>query len=204
MIALLKVDPHATVMDFRTLRPRRARDLSSARAGRESRRAVCERRFAARRPVAVGCRISRNGYVRYVDDDKSFALPPSAADLISEVRAALEPDGWKVAATAPSEGNVYIEVDHALSSRSGFGFRDDSPTAKEGVESWLRQDEFQAVAERPAQVDHVSLIGTFRRAAAGSGWDNAVVAIVARVLRSESLLTDDEAEWLERAGTPWR
>lgn len=67
----------------------------------------------------------------------------------------------------------------------------------------LDRREFRVIAEAPKEPPHASLLGKIRTAAQVSHWSPEVVATVARVLQSEDLLTEAEAEWLEMAGPAW-
>jgi hypothetical protein len=70
--------------------------------------------------------------------------------------------------------------------------------------SWSERSRRENFESSPsAQIVHESLLGSIRVAARANQWEPSVVAIVARVLRHEGVLTDAEAEWLEEAGPAW-
>jgi len=134
---------------------------------------------------------------------------PDRQDGIADVeplkrfRAALEADGWTVEAGDIHEDWWSVSVDHPLSNHSGFsgpmGRKDKSDRF---IERCLKSREFRTITERP-EIVHEALIGQIRRAALTNSFDRRVVAIFARILRDQQLLTDEEAEWLEDAGPAW-
>jgi len=71
------------------------------------------------------------------------------------------------------------------------------------VENFLHHREFEIVANAPAPTPHHSLIKKLRGSGRAGHFDSDALAIVARILVSESLLTDSEAKWLETAGPAW-
>jgi hypothetical protein len=127
-----------------------------------------------------------------------------ATDVLAYVRSRLESDGWEVRMHEPSsETSAGIDLSHPLTSGSAFAWRSDDPNPIAFVASCLTDREFEVIRSRPTQMPHESLIGRIRVSAQANSWDADVVAVVARILRHEGLLTDAEAAWLEEAGPAW-
>ncbi|MDQ3823264.1 MAG: hypothetical protein M3321_08495 [Actinomycetota bacterium] len=122
--------------------------------------------------------------------------------LLDVVADRLRPDGWNV-----SQGycGIYfnVELRHKLTSNFGFGFPNDDRDHSDFVEGVLSRREFKVVANRPRAVVHESLLQRVRVSAQAHQWSHEIVAVIARLLRNERLLTDEEAEWLELAGPAW-
>jgi hypothetical protein len=126
----------------------------------------------------------------------------SSRQILERVRDRLRPDGWDVSQGYTGE-YFNIKLDHPLTSGFGFGFPNDDDDHTAFVERTLARREFRVIAERPDPIVHESLLGRIRVAAQANQWPHDVVAIVARVLRHEGVITDAEAEWLEDAGPAW-
>jgi hypothetical protein len=126
-------------------------------------------------------------------------------DLLDDVRQRLRADGWSVTIGIRSERTANFEFEHELSTRFGCSVNPNSAEAEARafVDKVLRRREFTVIAKRPSAIPHGSLIQRFRQAGQANQWSRDVMAIVARVLRHERLLTDAEAAWLETAGPAW-
>ena len=134
-----------------------------------------------------------------------MALSENGARMVDLLKARLEPDGWAISVREPSEGAnaTTIKLSHPLSNPHGLAFFDDGSDQTAFVESALTDPEFEAIRARPTECPHASLLQRLRRSALANRWDPDVVAVVARVLRAENVLTADEAAWLEAAGPAW-
>ena len=129
-------------------------------------------------------------------------LTDSAREAASVFENTLKADGWEVETTLTPAG-VHIEVDHPLSSPYGFNFRNDASDHLPYVRSSLLGREFFTIAARPEDIPHADLLKRLREVAAANRWDPKVLAVLAQVLESQSLLTTEESEWLESAGAAW-
>jgi hypothetical protein len=114
----------------------------------------------------------------------------------------LEPHGWTATPTVFG-ARFRIGLEHPLTSVFALNFENSDEDHSDFVARTLRHREFRMIEARPAEIPHASLIQKVRSAAQFGRWDPDVVELVARILRSESLLTDAEAEWLEMAGRAW-
>jgi hypothetical protein len=130
------------------------------------------------------------------------AATEASRRTLERVRDRLRRDGWAVGQGYTGE-YFNIKLQHPLTSGFGFGFPNDEDDHTAFVERALAAREFRVIAERPDPIVHESLLGSIRVAARANQWEPSVVAIVARVLRHEGVLTDAEAEWLEEAGPAW-
>jgi hypothetical protein len=119
-------------------------------------------------------------------------------ELVRFLQEALEPAGWRVETSSSDPHSVRIVLQHPLSSEIVVSLPYDQATAA-FAETFLTRSEFDVVAKAP-EVPHATLIGKIRDAAGAWGWDRADIAGIARILRSEELLTEAEADWLELAG----
>jgi hypothetical protein len=126
----------------------------------------------------------------------------SSLRTLDAVARRLRPEGWDVS-QGYCDSYFNIKLDHPPTSGFGFGFPNDDADHSDLVEGVLSGREFRVITSRPNEIVHESLLGRFRTAAQANQWDHDVVAIVARVLRHEGVLTDAEAEWLEKAGPAW-
>lgn len=126
----------------------------------------------------------------------------SVEEVVDELRRELEPRGWKLqVSTEDSEYDTVI-LEHPLTTPFEFSFNSNEPTGAT-VSRLLQRTEFGAIADAPDALPHVQLLGKLRSVAPVWGWDDRALTGIARVLRSEGLLTEAEADWLEAAGPAW-
>jgi len=131
------------------------------------------------------------------------SLPADAALQVFEfVRQRLEPHGWNVRQGFVGE-LLNIELRHALTSQLGIGIFNDERDQSVRIGRLLKMREFGVIEERPRDLPNESLVGRIRIAGQVGRWSPDVVTTIARVLRMESVITDAEADWLERAGPAW-
>jgi hypothetical protein len=123
----------------------------------------------------------------------------TALQLLKE---ALAPHGWTVtdASSIPYADGWAVRFEHELTTEKISHFSRE-PTDKEAA-GVLEDREFHLIAQRPEMV-HASLIGGIRRSSLALGLHKNGVEVIALVLRNEGVLTEDEADWLYRAGLPW-
>src|SRR5207249_2671615 len=133
---------------------------------------------------------------------------PMAVDrerqLLETAKDRLEQYGWTI--SLESFGGYFgLQLEHPLTTARGVFF-DTNATYDESLvflEKTLSRREFDMIAKRPRDMPHASLVGRFRQAAQANRWTSDVLAIVARVLRHEAVLTHEESAWLELAGPAW-
>jgi hypothetical protein len=130
----------------------------------------------------------------------------SAERVLHEAQRRLEPAGWGVTLhTTPAGFQIHLEHPVSTSHAMAFGREHTTEDHLAFLERNLSQREFDVVEKRPSETPHASLMQRIRQSvAAHPAWPDDVVPMFARVLRSEALLTDAEAVWLEGAGVPWR
>lgn len=131
-----------------------------------------------------------------------MSLRDSSNAAVFRIRRALEPHGWSVD-VEHSAGRVYLTVDHCLSTPYGLGFANDGSDHTDFISDFLLAPEFSFVERRPEEISHASLLKKIRQAGQANLWDSSVIVVLARVLRSEGLLTRVEADWLSTAGPAW-
>ena len=121
----------------------------------------------------------------------------------ARVEERLAPDGWEVGFSAlPAAFTVVVR--HELSTRGGATFlRGDGEGGELLLEKWLGHPEFGRIARRPREMPHHRLVQRIRQSAQAGHWPTNVIPSLARVLVAESLLTDEEADWLADAGPAW-
>jgi hypothetical protein len=129
-------------------------------------------------------------------------LTQAARDAVGLFETTLRPLGWSVVTTLTAAG-VNVEVDHPLSVSQGFNFRNDDSDHLRFVRDQLELREFAVIAASPSRVEHASLIQRLRAVARANNWDPRILEVLASVLESQSVLSVEESEWLEKAGPAW-
>jgi hypothetical protein len=133
--------------------------------------------------------------------------PPSPSTeeerlCFAQVQERLAPEGWEVRFKSfPATFTVVVK--HELSTEGGVTFVRGDGREEELLTAWFGKPEFGRIARRPLEMPHVQLVQSIRQSALAGQWPSNVIPSLARVLVAESLLTDEEAEWLADAGPAW-
>jgi hypothetical protein len=137
---------------------------------------------------------------KVADDD----LEPGIRRVLDEIRAAFEPDGWKVHVERPASQNLSFEFRNPLSPiATGMVFKSDLPPAE------LRQRLDEHVQEEP-EFAHMKrfdpprrkreLLSSVRWAATWYGWSDRVFEEVLDSLLGLRVLSREEWTWLMKVG----
>jgi hypothetical protein len=129
-------------------------------------------------------------------------LSPTAHTAAVLVAKTLEPQGWSIEPRRTRTG-VSIRLEHPLTTPLDVNFPNDDCDHRQFVTGILAQREFAVIARAPSTVEHASLLRRLRDVASANSWDRHTLALVARVLEGEGVLSAAESEWLEDAGPAW-
>jgi hypothetical protein len=133
----------------------------------------------------------------------SVELEAQANRVAQEVRSALEPAGWGVSVVIDHLPRVGIDVEHELSPSFYLSMDLSMPSHVETLRVFLAKFEFEAVAARPAAVEHADLLRALRGMARSRRWEREELLDLALLLGRAGVFTEEEAEWLAFAGPAW-
>jgi hypothetical protein len=133
----------------------------------------------------------------------SVELEAQANRVAEEVRYALEPAGWGVSLFIDHLPRVGVNVEHELSPSFSLSTDLSMPSHVETLRVFLARFEFQAVAARPAVVEHADLLRALRGMARSRRWEREELLDLAMLLGRAGVLSEEEADWLAFAGPAW-
>ena len=131
------------------------------------------------------------------------AMTVNWGDLLrAKLAAVTDDEAWRVVDQS-TQGNIALRLEHPLTSAMSVGFDDDGEDRQEYIDQLIQNREFGLIRRRPREIPNAPLMQAIRVAAQTYRWDPETVSVLARILAASGTLTDEEADWLFKAGPAW-